>query len=185
MAKEFHKVTISYKDENEMGKIVTKKDSVLIEAISLTEIEKVTYQLFLDEINPVRLPEMRKKSNYENDFRIKGTKSETVEDIIYGEGDSKNYNACKWNRANVVLDYGEGKESVYFYISGDDVVIAGQRLKEELAKNYKACDCTIRSIIDTRILGVFSYDEEVLERANKTYEKIQEEIKEKDEEIKS
>lgn len=180
MAKTFYKAVISYKDENEQSKYVVKKSNLLIEAISYSEAEKVAYALFMDEINPTRMPKEWQKTSKVNDFFIKSLNPQDVEDVVIGENDSKGENLQWWFRGKVKIEDGDIKTTSYFYVSGDDLTKASIQLKEFLDKNYTAVDTKIESVILTNINGVYEYNAEVVEYANHLVEEELEKQKEED-----
>lgn len=180
MAKTFFKALISYKDENEQSKFVVKKSNLLIEAISYTEAEKVAYALFFNQINPTRMPEEWQKTNKINDFCIKSLNPQDVEDIVIGENDEKGENLQWWFRGKVQIEDGDTKTTVYFYISGDDLSVASVQLRKFLDDNYTAVDTKIQSVILTNINGVYEYNAELIEEANRLEEEEKEKQSEKD-----
>lgn len=175
---EYIKASIAYKSENDQAKWVIKKENILIEAISFSEAELIAYQLFLDEINPVRMPKEWQKSERINDFKIVNLAPEQVEETLIGDGDVDGENLAYWFRGKVQLTHDSGKSTIYFYVSGMDFLSATKTLNENLKKNYFAVDWKIQSIILTNVTGIYKYDEEIADRAVKTNEERLKEIEE-------
>lgn len=164
----FYKACIAFRSETPEGKLITKKENILIEAISFTEAEVLAYQIYLEDINSddKTLPKDWLKTNRVNDFEIKSLVPQEVEDII-------NENVTEiFFRGRVIIHDGEKKITKYCYIGSENLIDASSDLRSHLS-TY-ACDSTIHSVITTNVNGIYKYSPERAERAKETAEKLKE-----------